>query len=432
LIRERELPVEAWAAHVTQESLISELMTSADDKQRRILLALSALSGAPLDIQHISGLAELTDVEALIMPLVRRSLVLASQSRYLLADGVADRLRRADDLKPWVNRAITYFTAWTERHRRTDDALLEASEALVRAQGHAAEMKRWGEALRLGRLLETTLVLHGKWGAWEIVVDRCLAAAKATGDRAAEAWALHELGTRAVCLADARLAARLLGQAATLRDQLGEPGAAAVSRQNLRFIAAPAPIVDETVHERPRQRFDDAGDADPRVLRAATRTARGRSRLAERAALLLTFLLAAIAGGLAYDAASGDGVIFKAPAPASSAAAAATDVTARPTSQLLPETPSLTTASTAPMSGKANILIFTARPGSIATARPTDLCYAVSDAVEARIEPGVGEVAAADTLTCRRVTPARTTTYELTAIGRDGDRITQHVVIVVR
>jgi hypothetical protein len=168
------------------------------------------------------------------------------------------------------------------------------------------------------------------------------------------------------------------------------------------------------------------------VLRAATRTARGRSRLAERAALLLTFLLAAIAGGLAYDAASGDGVIFKAPAPASSAAAAATDVTARPTSQLLPETPSLTTASTAPISGKANILIFTARPGSIATARPTDLCYAVSDAVEARIEPGVGEVAAADTLTCRRVTPARTTTYELTAIGRDGDRITQHVVIVVR
>ena len=433
LIRERELPVEAWAAHVTQESLVSELMTSADDKQRRILLALSALPGVPLEIQHVSGLAELADVEALAMPLVRRGLVLASQSRYRLADGVADRLRRADDLKPWVNRAVTYFTAWAERHRRTDDALLEASEALVRAQGHAVEMKRWGEALRIGRLLESTLVLHGRWDAWEIVIERCLAAAKSTGDRVAEAWALHELGTRAVCLADARLAGRLLGQAATLRDQLGEPGAAALSRQNLQFIASAAPIIDDTVPERPRQRFDDAGDADPRVLRAASRPARRPSRVAERAALLLTFLLAAIAGGLAYNAASRDGSIFKAPAASSPVATAEpSHVTAPVTPQPLREDPSLTKASATPTSGRANILIFTARPGSIATARPTDLCYAVSDALETRIEPGVGQVAPVDTLTCRRVAPARTTTYELTAIGRDGDRITQRVVIVVR
>ena len=433
LIRERELPVEAWAAHVTQESLISELMTSADDKQRRILLALSALAGVPLEIQHVSGLAELADVEALAMPLVRRGLVLASQSRYLIADGVADRLRRADDLKPWVNRAVTYFTAWAERHRRTDDALLEASGALVRAQGHAIEMKRWGEALRLGRLLETTAVLHGKWGAWEIVIERSLAAAKATGDRVAEAWALHELGTRAVCLADTRLAGRLLGQAATLRDQLGEPGAAAVSRQNLRFIAAPAPIVDETTETRPTQRFNDAGDADPRVFRAAPRAPRRPSRLAERAALLLTFVLAAIAGGLAYSAASGDASILKAPAASAPVArAGAANVTAPPPSQPLREDPSLTKASTTPASERANILIFTARPGSIATARPTDLCYAVSDAVETRIEPGIGQVAPAETLTCRRVTPTRTTTYELTAVGHSGDRITQRVVIVVR
>jgi hypothetical protein len=432
LIRERELPVETWGAHVTQESLISELMTSADDKQRRILLALSALPGVPLEIQHVSGLAELADVEALTLPLVRRGLVLASQSRYLLPDGVADRLRRAEDLKPWVNRAITYFTAWAERHRRTDDALLEASEALVRAQCHAVEMKRWGEALRLGRLLEATLVLQGKWGAWEIVIDRCLAAAKATGDRVAEAWALHELGTRAVCLGEARLAGRLLGQAATLRDQLGETAAAAVSRQNLRFIASAAPIIDETQPERPRQRFDDAGDADPRALRAGTRAARGRSRLAERAALLLTFLLAAIAGGLAYTAASGDGSIFKAPAPSPSVATAGASNVTAPPPQSLREDLSSATASTAPASEKANILIFTARPGSIATARPTDLCYAVSDAVETRIEPGIGQVAPVDTLTCRRVAPTRTTTYELTAIGRGGDRITQHVVIVVR
>jgi hypothetical protein len=41
-------------------------------------------------------------------------------------------------------------------------------------------------------------------------------------------------------------------------------------------------------------------------------------------------------------------------------------------------------------------------------------------------------VTAADTLTCRRVMPMRTTTYELTAVGRDGDAMTQRLVIVVR
>jgi len=89
-------------------------------------------------------------------------------------------------------------------------------------------------------------------------------------------------------------------------------------------------------------------------------------------------------------------------------------------------------AQEAPIPQRANILIFTARPGSIVTSRPTSLCYAVSDAAQARIEPGIGDVDPAATLTCRRVAPVRTTTYELSATGRDGVPVTQHVVIVVR
>ena len=430
LLQERDLSLETWAGHLTAESLITELMSSGDDKQRRVLLALSALPGVPIEIQHVSGIAELTDVEALTVPLVRRGLVVTTQSRYLLADGVADRLRRTEDLKPWVNRAITYFTAGAERNRRNRESLLEAADALSRVQGHAADMKRWGEVLRLGRLLEATLVLHRRWGAWEIVIDRCLAAAKATGDRGGEAWALHELGTRAVCLDDAQRARRLLGEAAVLRDRLGEPGAAAVSRQNLGFITPPAPIVDET--PQPRPRFDGAGERDSLVLRAPATAARRRSGWAERAALLLTFALSAIVAALAFNEASGGPSILRLLTRPSVETAATSSV--QPAPPLTPQSPAPAPAPALAVSGpqKPNILIFTARPGSIATARPTDLCYAVSDSVETRIEPGIGSVAAADTLTCRRVTPARTTTYELTAIGRDGDRITRQVVIVVR
>jgi hypothetical protein len=77
-------------------------------------------------------------------------------------------------------------------------------------------------------------------------------------------------------------------------------------------------------------------------------------------------------------------------------------------------------------------LIFTARPASTAAARATEICYAVKDALQARIEPGIGDVVPTSTLTCRRVAPARTTTYRLTAYGGDGSHHSQSVVVVVR
>ena len=81
---------------------------------------------------------------------------------------------------------------------------------------------------------------------------------------------------------------------------------------------------------------------------------------------------------------------------------------------------------------RASIRIFTPRPGSIASGGPTRLCYAVSGALRARVEPGIGEVPPASTLTCIRVTPARTTTYALDVYGRDGYPVRQQLVIVVR
>ena len=80
---------------------------------------------------------------------------------------------------------------------------------------------------------------------------------------------------------------------------------------------------------------------------------------------------------------------------------------------------------------RASILIFTPRPGSIATGGSTKLCYAVSGAVQVQVEPGIGDVNATSRLTCLRVAPVRTTTYELTAHGRDGQPVRQQLVIVV-
>lgn len=425
IVRERACSLAAWTQHVAPDGVLADLMTSIDDRERRVLLALSALAGVPIELQHVSGIAEVTDTESSLNALVRRRLVLNSRSRYQLADGVVDRLRRTEDLKPWVNRAITYFTAWAERNRRHQETLLEASEAILRVQEHAAASHRWGEALRLGRLLESALIVHARWGDWGDLLERCLAAAKGTSDRSVEAWALHQIGTRAVCLGDAATARRVLTEAARIRGSLGENAAAAISRRNLEFIVTAVP--EEEARSQPAMPFEHAWDSDSLPLHDTAVGVMPTHPFTGVGVMLTTFLLCAILGGVMYTHLADKRAGSQEPPIAESAAATSVSPPARRTVEPAPAAPS-----TPPRVDRANILIFTARPGSITTRRPTDLCYAVKEAVETRIEPGIGSVDSAGTLTCRRVAPARTTTYELTTVGRDGIPVSQQVVIVVK
>jgi len=443
LVRDHGIPVGECARAVTPAVLVAELTASIDEKQRRALLALTALPGVPLTAQHVSGIAELADVEPALRTLTRRGLVSGSQSRHRLADGVADQLRRTEDLKPWLNRAITYFTAWAERYRRSPANLLEESEALLAVQRYAADARRWSEALRVGRILEGALVTGARWGAWAISLERCLAAAKALGDRSAEAWALHEIGTRALCVGNPGTARTLLTQAAELRESLGEITAAAFSRQNLALVVVAA--ADESRDGMP---FSDVTDVDafafdatwPAVHTPPKRSAGSAVRMAAQMLLAagLAFFATRAALHGSWDVARlgsffHDGV--EKPAVAEGAAPPPVQTAAnRHTSPPLDASYALTRpAAQSAGPERASILIFTPRPGSIASFRgPTSLCYAVSGAVQARVEPGVGEVPPASTLTCTRVTPTRTTTYELAAYGRDGYAVRQQLVIVVR
>jgi hypothetical protein len=523
IIRDQGVAVEELARDLAPEHLLTEAMSALDEKQRRVLLAMAALPGVPLQVQHVSTLAEVTDLEPSIAMLAQRDLVVRTDSRYRLAHGVGDRLRHIEDINPWVNRAITYFTAWAERYRRSRETLLQDGEALLRVQQHAIEMRRWGEALRLGQLLECALVVGARWGAWAITLERCLTAAKSMGDRSAEAWALHQIGTRALCLGDAATARTLLNQALKLRETLDDNDATAASRRNLSFVLAPVsvravsvPPATRHVPERVTVPPDDRVAFDALPLHDETTPpfhlpAKKISAMVPVAALLVV----AVAGGAYWAAHAGlswtswkvvnvrsvpqhataetEVAITRAPesprrasrpevlrfsafpdhvAPGESlglcyevangtraridpdvgevAARQSECVQTRP---LETTTYTLTAQSEngervrqsvlvrvgggdvprpASVADRANIRIFTPRPGSIVTGRATALCYAVSGALRARVDPGVGEVNPANSLTCVRVRPPRTTTYQLTAYGRDGLAVREQLVLVVK
>ena len=443
IVRERGLALHAVAPDATHDGLIAELLASVDEKQRRVLLALTALPGVPLEIPHVASIAEVTDTETSLMALVRLGLVLTSRSRHQLATGVADRLRRQDDLKPWASRAITYFVAWTERHHRQPEILLEESATLVRVLQFAADARRYGEVLVLGRLLEGALIAGARWGAWSTTLEHCLAAAKATGDRSAEAWAQHQIGTRALCVGESANARAALAKAVRLREALPDLDAAAASRTNLRLVLSPVsedPPEPAAVPLAAQPAVDvlslrDVGVAAPAALAPRAPGVVALSLIAVLFAMLGWFGYWAIAAGLFGFASSRAEPTRLQQAAVSQPSDVAGPQSARLYSDVTVPTvdpPLPAPAERAPEADQPAIRIFTARPGSIAASGGAGLCYAIEGASRARIGPGVGEVVPSSTLTCLRVRPPRTTTYELTASGRDGQQVRQQLVIVVR
>jgi len=429
LLRGRPTPIDASAREISPGTLIAESIASIDQKQRRVLLTLAALPGVPMKTHHIAGIAEITDIEPSLAPLVHRALVLATPPGMRLADGVGDRLRRTEDLNPWVNRAITYYTAWAERYRRDSNALLDESEALRRVQRHATNAHRWGEALRIGQILEAALVAGVQWDAWAMVLEHCLLAAKATGDQQAEAWALHEIGTRAICVGETRGARSTLNDALKLRETLDQTEAAAVTRQNLSFVLAP------TVEPEPASSSQDQEwfEFDSLPLHGGTSHGAFMARSRRGSALAIAALLLILLGEVAYWAAGQPDLRSVNLAPLTSRlpwrdAASRTGAASAPaqtvTDASMPVSATATAGAQTP-----SILIFSPRPSTIG---PTKLCYAVEGAVRAVVEPGIGDVTPTSRLTCLRVAPARTTTYQLTALGRDGNQVRQQLVIVVR
>ncbi|MDY6877922.1 MAG: hypothetical protein SWK90_17205 [Chloroflexota bacterium] len=222
-------------------ALTTQVLASLSESEQRVLAALAALGDVPLNTEHLAALAGLADVVPTLETLMRHGLVQTHSPRYSLAGALGEDLQQMWDLTPWAERALTHFTTWAERHRSATDRLLEEADAILRVLEWAAGTGRWAEVLRLGRAVQDGLALSRRWGAWDQVLQWVLQAARALGDRAAEAWALHQGGTRALCLGDGATAHASLTQALHMRDSLGDQAGAAVTRHNLDLLLAPPP-----------------------------------------------------------------------------------------------------------------------------------------------------------------------------------------------
>jgi cytochrome b len=216
--------------------LTEQVLAERSEPERRVLSALAVPMGASVGKEHLSTLARVADSHPALDSLQRRGLVQAHSPRYSLTGSLDEALREEWDLTPWQERALEYFATWAEEQRHAPDGVLEEADAILGVLHRAAQEGSWEGALRLGRAVEGPLAVRGHWGAWAETLERELEAARQLGDRAAEAWALHQSGTRALCLEDAPTARADLAEALRLRESLGDWEGAAVTRHNLNLL----------------------------------------------------------------------------------------------------------------------------------------------------------------------------------------------------
>ena len=205
--------------------------------ERQIVAVLAALDGAPTQPEHLAAVVRPDDAAPGLRRLVERGLIEQTPDNgYRLAGGVVPLLA-GQDLAAWRDWLIDHYARWATFQKRANPALLlrdtDAIRVLIR---RAAAAGRHRDVIRLTRAIEASLTLDRQWRVWSEIVELARGAAVAAGLPAAEAWALHQQGTRALLEGRTDEARAALQRALALRRAQGDRLGAELTRYHLAHL----------------------------------------------------------------------------------------------------------------------------------------------------------------------------------------------------
>jgi hypothetical protein len=209
--------------------------------QRRVLAALALAAGTLLPADVVDAIGQVSYLAQWLQSLHERGLAEQREDRFGLpackAQGYRQLLLKDLDLAV----AARGLSNWLTAADPTAADSQSAAEAALTMLEFAAERGEWASVLQLARAAERVLFLAGRWEAWHDTLDQGLHAARASADKAAEAFFVHQQGTLAFCQDQLEDAYQLFREALTLREQIGDADGASVSRYNLRLLNPPDP-----------------------------------------------------------------------------------------------------------------------------------------------------------------------------------------------
>lgn len=213
--------------------------------EQKTLSAAALTPGVSATPEWLSAVLGNVDVTQFVERLKSLGLLYTNSPRLRLPAGLRRPARqiaaRLLDEKALLRRLAEFLLRRFSDNPFDWQALGEELGNLAGALRAAAALGDWQNTLRLARLLDPYLTLHGLWDAWDGVLRAALQAARSLGDRAAEAWALHQFGTRLAGVGDPKAAVQFLRSALDLRTRLGDHVGAAYTRHNLNLLVPPAP-----------------------------------------------------------------------------------------------------------------------------------------------------------------------------------------------
>jgi hypothetical protein len=253
LARNQNQSLKDIAAEIRQDpsaiSLTQRRIQFLPEPARRILKLLSVLGAAGAGLLIAISRAdsvEIPKIEEHLNTLSQQNLIQVSESQYRLTSNVGEILNQEPELNHLRETALDYFKQLVDEKQIEPDAVFQDADAISNILQWAFESGRYADVIKLGQGFEGALAFNGLWGTWERVLQWELQSSQALNEWGSGAWALHQLGTRALCLGDNRTARSCLTQALTLRESLGDVDGANVTRHNLGLLA-PLPIVSHVL-----------------------------------------------------------------------------------------------------------------------------------------------------------------------------------------
>ena len=207
--------------------------------ERRALAVLALAAGTLLPATVVEAIGQIAYMAEWLESLRRRGLAEQCDDRFGLPVCKAESYRQMlfKDLE--LAASARALSSWLTAADPTAAESQSAAEAALSMMGFAAERGDWATVVRLARAAERVLFVAGRWEAWHRALSHGLYAARASGDRAAEALFAHQQGTLAFCQDQLDDAYQLLQQALTLRMQIGDNDGASITRHNLRLLKLP-------------------------------------------------------------------------------------------------------------------------------------------------------------------------------------------------
>ena len=221
------------------EAWLGELIRSKlSDRDRAALAAFAAVDCAPLDDSEVAAIGGEPAAQSL-EGLKDRRLVAFDGTRNRVRTGIVAAIAMSFlAMLPAQAAAQSFLQAAARSQQAT---LVEHSDAIVGALKHAVLSGNHAEVMALAHRAGDAVALSGRWDRWQEMLQQALASAKAAHDSAGEAWALHQLGSRALALGDVAAAQSALQAALHIRTALGDSNAIAVTQHNLELLSVPTP-----------------------------------------------------------------------------------------------------------------------------------------------------------------------------------------------